>query len=69
MAIKKGFTALYHAMVNSDNIVSEFCTILGLADKFGSLVNCGSVPANALLETTSGDALLETTTGDYLTET
>lgn len=29
----------------------------------------GDVPANALLETTTGDALLETTTGEYLLET
>lgn len=48
MAIQKGFTALYHAMVNSDNLVTEFCAILGLANIFGSLVNCAPAAGTAL---------------------
>ena len=52
-------------MTENDALTQEFCTILGLSDKFGALVQCGS---RFLLETTTGDSLVETTTGDELIE-
>lgn len=43
MAVKKGFTELHHAMVNSGTITQEFCSTLGLRNIFGSLVQCSSL--------------------------
>jgi len=37
-----GFSALRHAMASNDAVTQELCSILGLSDKFGSLVQCSS---------------------------
>ena len=54
--------ALGHAIANEDNLRTEFCSTLGLYDKFGAITNCST----GLITDESGNILTDET-GNPLT--